>query len=114
MLDAGDCRSEVLVKRNERQADGRGGFTSAPRDIGTFWVALHDAGAREVREGERLSERIDRVLFAPAGTDIRQGDRVTELATNEILRVVSARKRNEEGAGFVLALLTATTGETKP
>lgn len=113
MLDAGDCRSEVLVQRNERQADGAGGFRTSPRDVGAFWVALHDAGARETREAERLNERVDRVLFAPAGTDVRQGDRVTEIATGEVLRVVSARTRTEEGGGFVVALLTASAGEKK-
>ena len=104
MIDPGAFRTEATILRKSRTADGKGGFTHEKAELVKVLVAFQDAGTREREAAAQLGARVDRAIFAPLDADIRRGDSIE--AEGVQCRVVSARKRTGDGAGYLYVLAT--------
>tara|TARA_Y100000361_G_scaffold116301_1_gene107226 strand:+ start:1142 stop:1471 length:330 start_codon:yes stop_codon:yes gene_type:complete len=79
MIEAGELRHRITVKRNTNSADGYGGFTHTQSTVGTFW------GKREYLNGKMIFKNGERILQTGIEITLRKNTATTNLQKGDLI-----------------------------
>jgi SPP1 family predicted phage head-tail adaptor len=81
MINTGQLRYRITIKRNANSADGYGGFTSTQSTIATIW------GDRKYLSGQMIFRDGQRKLQTGIEITLRKNTATTNIQTGDVLQL---------------------------